>query len=81
MNNTLGYYGELSQYGRDIPLACVGIISKVNVAFNSVIFGISQSTQPIIGFNYGARNYSHVKDTFYKAARVLFAVSVVAFLC
>ena len=81
MNNTLGYYGELSQYGRDIPLACVGIISKVNVAFNSVIFGISQSTQPIIGFNYGARNYSRVKDTFYKAARVVFAVSVVAFLC
>ena len=81
MNNTLGYYGELSQYGRDIPLACVGIISKVNVAFNSVIFGISQSTQPIIGFNYGARNYSPVKDTFYKAARVVFAVSSVAFLC
>ena len=81
MNNTLGHYGELSQYGRDIPLACVGIISKVNVAFNSVIFGISQSTQPIIGFNYGAQNYSRVKETFFKAAKIVFGVSVVAFLC
>lgn len=81
MNNTLGHYGELSQYGRDIPLACVGIISKVNVAFNSVIFGISQSTQPIIGFNYGAKNYTRVKETFYKAAKIVFSVSVAAFLC
>ena len=68
MNNTLGYYEELSQYGRDIPLACVGIISKVNVVFNSIIFGLSQSTQPIIGYNYGAQNYSRLKDTFHKVA-------------
>ncbi len=54
MNNTLGHYGELSSYGRDIPLACVGIISKVSAIFNAVIFGISQSTQPILGYNYGA---------------------------
>ena len=43
LNNTLGYYGELSIYGRDIPLACVGIISKVNTIFIAVIFGIAQS--------------------------------------
>lgn len=81
MNNTLGHYGELSQYGRDIPLSCVGIISKVNVAFNSIIFGISQSTQPIIGFNYGAKNLSRVKDTFKKAGTAVFCVSVISFLC
>lgn len=81
MNNTLGYYGEMSQYGRDIPLACVGIISKVNSIFNSVIFGISQSTQPIIGFNFGAKNYARVKATFHKAATIVFAVSMTAFLC
>lgn len=81
MNNTLGYYGELSQYGRDIPLACVGIISKVNSIFNSVIFGIAQSTQPIIGYNYGAGNYERVKAAFMRAAKIVFAVSLCAFLC
>ena len=81
MNNTLGYYGELSQYGRDIPLACVGIISKVNSIFNSVIFGIAQSTQPIIGYNYGAKNYERVKAAFMKAAKIVFTVSMCAFLC
>lgn len=81
MNNTLGHYGELSQYGRDIPLACVGIISKVSSIFNGVIFGISQSTQPILGYNYGAGNYTRVKATFKRAVTIVTCVSVLAFIC
>lgn len=81
MNNTLGYYGEHSQYGRDIPLACVGIISKVNSIFNGVIFGISQSTQPILGYNYGARNYDRVKAAFKRAVVIVTCISSAAFLC
>lgn len=81
MNNTLGHYGELSAYGRDIPLACVGIISKVNSVFNGVIFGISQSTQPILGYNYGAQNFDRVKATFKKAVVIVSGISVTAFLC
>lgn len=81
MNNTLGHYGELSQYGRDIPLACVGIITKVNVIFSGIIFGVSQSTQPILGFNYGAGNYGRVKSTFKRAALIVTGISCVAFLC
>lgn len=81
MNNTLGHYGELSAYGRDIPLACVGIISKVSAIFNAVIFGISQSTQPILGYNYGAGNYTRVKETFRKAVTIVTCISCIAFLC
>ena len=81
MNNTLGHYGDLSPYGRDIPLACVGIISKVSSIFNSIIFGVSQSTQPILGYNYGAKNYARVKSTFRKAALIVTGISVTAFLC
>lgn len=39
---------------RDIPLARVGIISKVSSLSNSAIFGISQSTQPLISCKCGA---------------------------
>lgn len=81
MNNTLGYYGERSQYGRDIPLACVGIISKVSSVFNGIIFGVSQSTQPILGYNYGAENYARVKSTFKRAAMIVTGISCVAFAC
>ena len=78
---TLGHYGELFQYGRDIPLACVGIISKVSSIFNSVIFGTCQSTQPIIGYNYGAGNYERGKAAFAQAAKIVFGISIFAFLC
>lgn len=81
MNNTLGHYGELSKYGRDIPLACVGIISKVSAIFNAVIFGISQSTQPILGYNYGAGHYERVKATFKRALITVTCISCAAFLC
>lgn len=81
MNNTLGHYGEFSQYGRDIPLACVGIITKVSSIFSGIIFGVSQSTQPILGYNYGAGNYARVKSTFKRAALIVTSISCAAFFC
>ena len=79
MNNTLSYYGALSIYGSDIPLAVIGIMTKVNVVFVSIIVGISQGCQPIFGFNYGAQNYDRVKSTFKKAALLVFCVGIIAF--
>ena len=36
MNNTLRHYGASSVYGSDIPLACAGVISKVNMVFMAI---------------------------------------------
>jgi Na+-driven multidrug efflux pump len=80
MNNILGYYGELSVYGRDIPLAVAGIVSKVSTVFNSVIMGICQSCQPIFGYNWGVGNYKRVKEAFKQAAIIVTGVSTFAFL-
>lgn len=79
MNNTLKYYGGLSIYGAEIPLACAGIIAKVNMIFMSFIIGISQGTQPIIGFNYGAKNYRRVQDTYKLAVTIATVISVISF--
>ncbi|WP_024295651.1 MATE family efflux transporter [Lacrimispora indolis] len=81
LNNSLGHYGEFSVYGRDIPLACVGIVSKVSSIFTSVMFGISQSCQPIMGFNYGTGNYKRVKEAYKCAATIIVAIGTTAFLC
>ena len=54
MNNILRHYGAQSNYGSEIPLACAGIITKVNMIFFSLCIGISQGLQPIVSFNYGA---------------------------
>ena len=79
MNNVLRYYGALSIYGSDIPLAVVGVGSKVNMVFLSIVIGISQGAQPIIGFNYGAAQYSRVKKTYHLAATVATIIAVIAF--
>lgn len=80
MNNTLTHYGALSDYGSNIPLACVGVISKVNIVFMAFVLGISQGCQPIFGFNYGAGRYSRVRDTYKTAAVIVTGLSTVAFL-
>lgn len=81
MNNTLRHYGAMSSYGDAIPLACAGIITKVNMIYFSIVIGISQGIQPIISFNYGAKDYARVRETYKKAAVLVVCISVAAFLC
>ena len=81
MNNILRYYGAQSSYGSEIPLACAGIISKVNMIFYSMCIGISQGLQPIVSFNYGAKKYHRVREAYLKAAAAATIASCAAFLC
>lgn len=80
MNKSLKYYGMNSIYGEAIPLACAGIITKVNQVFFSFIIGISQGLQPIVSFNTGARQYYRVKEAYLKACISGFIIAAVAFL-
>ncbi len=80
MNNTLKHYGAASSYGSEIPLACVGVISKVNMVFLSITIGLAQGCQPIWGFNYGAKAYKRVSDTYKYAFKVAFVVGLLFFL-
>lgn len=80
MNKSLKYYGALSVYGEAIPIACAGIITKVNQVFMSFVIGISQGLQPLVSFNYGAGKYHRVKAGYRKAVTVGFLLAVVAFL-
>ncbi|MEL7609541.1 MAG: MATE family efflux transporter [Bacillota bacterium] len=81
MNNTLTEYGAKSEYGSEIPLACVGVITKVSILLFAITLGIAQGCQPINGYNYGAKNYGRVKETYRKAAISATVVAVIAFLC
>ena len=81
MNNILRYYGSVSVYGSDIPIACVGIVSKVNMVFLSICIGISQGCQPIWGFNYGARKFDRVRQTYRYSAATCTIIATAFFLC
>lgn len=79
LNNSLKYYGRLSIYGESIPIACVGIVSKVGQLFFSFIIGISQGLQPILSYNYGAQKFTRVRKALLLALGVGFAISSVSF--
>ncbi len=81
MNNVLREYGAQSIYGSDIPLACVGVIMKVNMLLMMTLIGIVQGAQPVLGYNYGAGNYGRVKETEKTILKAMLVVSLVAFAC
>ncbi len=80
MNNLLKHYGSLSQYGEAIPIACAGIVMKVGQLYFSIVLGLSQGSQPIESFNYGARQYKRVKAAYRYAVIAGGTVSVIAFV-
>ncbi len=80
LNNSLTYYGAMTIYGENIPLAAAGIVMKVNSILVSVFVGMCQGAQPILGFNYGAKQYDRVKSTFLLEVKCTLSVSFVVWL-
>lgn len=79
LNKSLKHYGSLSVYGEDIPVACVGIITKVNQMFFSFVIGLSQGLQPIASYNYGAGKFDRVKSAYKKSILCGFTMCIIAF--
>lgn len=65
-NIQLAKYGAISQYGVDIPIAIIGIESKVFTVVINLVVGIVLGCQPIISYNMGAKNYDRVKKLYRK---------------
>lgn len=80
LNNSLTYYGAQSIYGTDIPLAACGIVMKTNAILIAVIIGLSQGSQPIVGFNYGAEKYDRVISVYKLAITCNLVISFIGFI-
>lgn len=61
-NILLVKYGALSQYGEDIPLAAFVVIMKLFQIVLNIAIGIAAGAQPIVGYNYGAKKLSRVRE-------------------
>lgn len=79
MNHSLSYYGLLTVYGEDIPLSGAGVVIKINSMVMGVFIGLSQGSQPLFGFNYGAKQYKRVRETYWLAFKSSFVISTLAF--
>ena len=53
---------SLTRYGGPLAIGAFAAINSIVILFFMPIFGMNQGLQPIIGFNYGAKNYSRVKE-------------------
>ena len=79
-NLMLVKYGASSKYGPDIPIASLGITMKVFSIVINIVVGIIVGGQPILGYNYGAKKMSRVKETYKIIARLTILVGIIATL-
>ena len=79
-NIMLAWYGAMSHYGVDIPIAIIGIESKVFTVVINLVVGIVLGCQPIIGYNMGARNYDRVKKLYQSILLCTIAIGIVSTL-
>lgn len=53
---------SLNHHGGSLAIGAYAAMNSIVTLFFMPIFGMNQGLQPIIGFNYGAKNYHRVKE-------------------
>ena len=80
LNNLMRVYGEASIYGSDMALSVYGMMMKVYQLAHSMFVGGSSAIQPINGYNFGAKNYQRVRQTYRLATGIAVVISAVWWL-
>jgi putative MATE family efflux protein len=70
----------LFTYGGNLAIAVMGIGSSFIMLIMMPLYGLNQGLQPIIGYNYGARQIGRVLETLRKGIIIATSVCVVGFL-
>ncbi len=66
----VAFNSSLQRYGGDIPVGAMTVASTVMQMIWIPTQGLGQGAQPIISYNYGARNGQRVKEAFWALLRV-----------
>lgn len=69
----------LLHYGGDMAIGAAGIFTTYAALLTTVVLGICQGMQPIVGYNYGAGRISRLRRTFWLAAAAATAICAVGF--
>ncbi len=65
---------QLKNFGGDMAIASYGVINRLTFVFAMMVMGLNQGMQPIAGYNYGAKKYDRMLQSFYLTA--LYATGV-----
>jgi putative MATE family efflux protein len=82
LNVSMGWYGAEAlgvANGGDIALSGMSINGSIIMLIFMPIFGINQGAQPILGYNYGARQYQRVLRAYIGAVIAATAICIVGF--
>ena len=71
---------QLLFFGGDLAVSAMTIMLSMNQVLQLPMEGIAQGTQPIISYNYGAKNYDRVRKTISLAIKVSLIYSVIGVL-
>ncbi len=77
-NILLVEYGAMSPYGIVIPLSAFVVIMKLFQIILNIAIGIAAGAQPIVGYNFGAKQYSRVRGLLKLILKYTAIVCIVA---
>ena len=77
---TLFINQQLREYSGDLGIGAYGICNRFVFMFAMICMGLNQGMQPIAGYNYGARQYSRVKEVFWKTAKLAMIITTLCFI-
>ena len=77
---TLFINQQLREYSGDLGIGAYGICNRFIFMFIMICMGLNQGMQPIAGYNYGARQYSRVKEVFWKTAKLAMVMTTICFI-
>ena len=67
----------LAKYSGDLAVASMTIITSIMLVLNMPLQGLGQGAQPLISYNYGAKNMQRVKKTFRLLITATLSISTV----
>lgn len=70
----------LIKHGGDLAIGAFGIINSLNTLIVMIIIGLNQGTQPIVGYNFGAKSYSRMFKTLKYAAVIATCITSFGFI-
>ncbi|MDP8216030.1 MAG: MATE family efflux transporter [Candidatus Kaelpia imicola] len=71
---------RLILHGGEIAIAALGVVFSIGSIVRMLSFGIAAGIQPIVGYNYGAKLYKRVRDTFFYASLSGFLITLLIVL-
>jgi len=71
---------SLQRYGGDLAISGMGVVFSIVILMVMPVMGLNQGVQPIMGYNFGAKNYDRVKETVKKALFASAAICMVGYL-